>query len=57
MKVCVEGRIKLDEFEGQDGKSRAKMAITATRVVFLDKRDNTRESSNPPDDDDDMPWN
>ena len=56
MKVCVEGRIKLDEFEGQDGKSRAKIAITATRVVFLSsKRDNTRESSNSPDDDD-LPW-
>ena len=56
MKVCVEGRIKLDEWEGQDGKSRAKIAITATRVVFLSsKRDNTRESSNSPDDDD-LPW-
>ena len=61
MLLYVEGHIKLDEWEGQDGKSRAKMTITATRVVFLSsKRDNTRESSKPappPDDDDDMPWN
>ena len=55
MTVCVEGRIKLDEWQGQDGENRSRMAITATRVLFLSKRDNTRESSNPPDDDD-LPW-
>ena len=57
MLLYVEGHIKLDEWQGQDGENRSRMAITATRVLFLSKRDNTRESSNPPDDDDDdMPW-
>ena len=58
MLLYVEGHIKLDEWQGQDGENRSRMAITATRVLFLSKRDNTRESSKPapPPPDDDLPW-
>jgi len=59
MLLYVEGHIELDEWQGQDGENRSRMAITATRVLCLSKRDNTRESSKPappPPDDDDLPW-
>jgi len=37
MKVYVEGRLKSDEWVGQDGQPRFRMEITANEVKFLDR--------------------
>lgn len=34
-KVCVSGPVSLNMYEGQDGKTRASMEITADEVEFL----------------------
>lgn len=35
-RVLVEGRLKLDKWETEDGQKRSKLRVTATRVKFLD---------------------
>ena len=35
--VYVEGRVELDQFEGQDGQTRSSLKVTANSVQFLDR--------------------
>ena len=64
MKVYVEGRLKSDEWVGQDGEKRFGMEITANEVKFLDRAPGgdpgaegqpaAREAE--PGDAEDLPW-
>ncbi len=36
--ILVDGRLKMSEWEGPDGVKRTKFSVVAHRVVFLDKR-------------------
>jgi len=45
MKVYVEGRLKSDEWVGQDGQPRFRMEITANEVKFLDRAPSTDVTS------------
>lgn len=44
--VLVEGRIKLDTWQDQDGNNRSKHSIVADRVVFLSSGSETTQDSN-----------
>ncbi len=37
-RVYVEGRLRIREWEGQDGQKRTTVEVLADRVLFLDKR-------------------
>lgn len=37
-RVYVEGRLRTRSWEGQDGKTRFRVEIHASRVIFLDRR-------------------
>ena len=37
--VYVEGSIKLNQWEGEDGQARSNMEITANQVVFLSRKE------------------
>ncbi|QHI68513.1 single-stranded DNA-binding protein [Tichowtungia aerotolerans] len=67
--VFVEGRLKLDQWENQQGEKRSKLRVRADRVQFLGapKRDGAsdapssapsapQEASTPTGDDDDIPF-
>jgi single-strand DNA-binding protein len=64
MKVYVEGRLKSDEWVGQDGQKRFRMEITANDVKFLDRAPTGEpavegKSTAPdaePSDAEDLPW-
>jgi len=64
MKVYVEGRLKSDEWVGQDGQTRFGMEITANDVRFLDRAPvgETAADNQPviteaePGDASDLPW-
>ena len=49
MSVYVEGSVGLDEWEGQDGQKRSRLAVTAGTVNFLSK---PKEQAAKPDIDD-----
>jgi single-strand DNA-binding protein len=36
-RVYVEGRLRTDSWEGQDGQRRSRLKVTAERVLFLDR--------------------
>lgn len=44
MKVMVEGRIELEEWDSDDGK-RSQMKVTASNVEFLSKSDKPQEEA------------
>ena len=56
-KVFVQGRLKSDTFQRQDGTQGFSMEINADRVVFLSSRqDATAAPGAPPQDADKLPW-
>ncbi|MDK2857516.1 MAG: single-strand DNA-binding protein [Verrucomicrobiota bacterium] len=65
--VLIEGRLKLDQWENQQGEKRSKLRVRADRVQFLgspkrtaDTADTPREKTPPPNntaaDEDDIPF-
>jgi len=46
--VYVEGRVELQEWEGEDGTKRSSMGIIANSVVFLGKREETVDDGSDP---------
>jgi single-strand DNA-binding protein len=59
-KAYIEGRLKTDTWEGNDGQKKYKTVIVAGRVLFLDKRDSGEGQDRPqaqPNDYEDVPIN
>lgn len=57
--VCIEGRLRLNEWEGKDGTKKKKILVVANSVQFLPnaKRRNTEfDEEAPPISDDDVPF-
>ena len=46
--VLVEGRLKLDQWENQQGEKRSKLRVRADRVQFLSTRGSASEGGRPP---------
>ena len=45
--VYVEGRVTLDRYETKEGEPRAEIKVKAYEVLFLDRRSNNDEPSEP----------
>lgn len=45
--VFVEGELKLDKWEDNEGNPRSKHSITIGRIIFLDRKDDSNQQQSP----------